>query len=68
VNTLFTWLGQTDVDNMLDDKSAAISSIAIKHPNPFDKILILADSWDEHWEKYTKWLKRRMGAIGRPDH
>lgn len=67
MNTLFSWLGQTDVNNMREDKNAAISQIAIKHSNPFDKILILADSWDEHWENYTKWLKRRMALIGRPD-
>jgi transcriptional regulator with PAS, ATPase and Fis domain len=67
VNTLLTWLGQTDVDNMLKDKNAAISSIAIQHSNSFDKILILSNAWDEHWEKYIKWLKRRMGTIGRPE-
>jgi len=67
LNTLFSWLGQTDVNNMLDDNNAAISQIATKHPNPFDKILILASTWDEHWENYVKWLKCRMATIGRPD-
>lgn len=66
MNTLFTWLGKTDVDNMLQDKNAAISAIAKGHDKPFDKIVILANAWDESWHRYETWLTKRMGIISRP--
>ena len=67
MNTLLTWLGKTDIDNMQQDQNAAISSIAIKNPKQFDKIVILSNAWDSHWDSYVKWLKLRMLRMGRPD-
>jgi len=51
---------------MQQDKHAAISTIATKHDKPFDRIVILSNAWDEQWDKYTKWLTKRMATIGRP--
>ncbi len=64
--TLLTWLGKTDVQNMLQDKNAAISSIVLKNSKPFDRIVILANSWDEHWSLYESWLKKCLAAVERP--
>lgn len=66
MNTLFTWLGKTDLDNMQRDENAAISSIAKGHTQPFDRIVILANAWDESWHRYESWLSKRMGIISRP--
>lgn len=64
--TLLTWLGKTDVQNMLQDKNAAISSIVQKNSEPFDRIVILASSWSEHWPRYESWLKDRLTIAERP--
>ena len=65
---LLTWLGKTDIDNMLQDKNAAISTIALKNTNPFDRIVILSNSWSEQWPKYESWLKKRLATAERPYH
>jgi len=67
VSTLLTWLGKTDIDNMQQDQNAAISTIAIKNHQQFDKFVILSNAWDSHWDSYVKWLKLRMLRMGRPD-
>lgn len=67
MNTLLTWLGKTDIDNMQQDQNAAISTIAIKNHQQFDKIVILSNAWDSHWDSYVKWLKLRMLRMGRPE-
>ncbi|MBW8190290.1 sigma 54-interacting transcriptional regulator [Neiella marina] len=64
--TLLSWLGKTDLDNMSQDSSAAIASIALKHEQPFEQILILANAWDEKWHQYEEWLKRRLATLSRP--
>ncbi|MCL1079765.1 hypothetical protein D5R81_16965 [Parashewanella spongiae] len=55
MNTFFTWLGQADLTNMQQDKNASISSIATKSEQHFDKIVILANTWDEQWHLYENW-------------
>ncbi|RYV01894.1 hypothetical protein SOPP22_12090 [Shewanella sp. OPT22] len=66
MNTFFTWLGQADLTNMQQDKNASISSIATKNDQHFDKIVILANTWDEQWHLYENWLKKRMAIASRP--
>lgn len=54
------------MDNMQQDKSAAIASIATGHAQPFDRIVILANTWEEKWHRYEEWLGRRLGIRSRP--
>jgi hypothetical protein len=63
---LLSWLGKTDVDNMQADQLAAIATLATKHKEPFDKVLILANAWEEHWHNYEKWLNKRLAVLHRP--
>ncbi|MBU2115152.1 MAG: sigma 54-interacting transcriptional regulator [Gammaproteobacteria bacterium] len=63
---LISWLGKTDIDNMQADQLAAIATLATKHTAPFDKVLILANAWEEHWHDYEKWLNKRLAVIARP--
>lgn len=63
---LISWLGKTDIDHMQVDKLAAIATLAIKYPDPFDKVLVLANSWEEHWHSYEQWLNKRLAVSGRP--
>ena len=65
MNSLFTWLGKTDVENMREGNVAAIATIALKHPEPFDKIIILANAYEVHWEKYKSWLQSKLEITGR---
>jgi transcriptional regulator with PAS, ATPase and Fis domain len=51
---------------MQQDKHAAISSIAKGHAQPFDRIVILANTWEESWSSYESWLKKKMATMGRP--
>ncbi len=66
MKVFLSWLGKTDIDNMLQDKSASISTLTTKHPVSFDEILILANSWEEHWHSFETWLSRRLALAGRP--
>lgn len=66
MNTLYTWLGFTDIRHMKDDKNAAISTLAIFNSDPFDRIVIFANSWEESWDQYERWLKKIVSRIGRP--
>lgn len=66
MKVLFTWLGKTDIENMEKDKSAAISSIALNHPDPFDKIVIISNAWDEKWHLYEEWLQGKLAKAFRP--
>lgn len=66
MNSLFTWLGKTDVENMREGNVAAIATIALKHPEPFDKVIILANAYEVHWEKYKSWLQSKLEMAGRP--
>lgn len=66
MNILLSWLGKTDIDNMQQDQLAAIATLATIHAQPFDKVLILANAWDEHWDSYEKWLKKRLAVLARP--
>ncbi len=64
--TLYTWLGKTDVDNMEKDIPTPISIIATQSPNIFNKIVILANDWDEKWIPYKEWLEKRLAKSVRP--
>uniref|UniRef100_UPI004048E3B2 sigma-54 interaction domain-containing protein n=1 Tax=Rheinheimera sp. TaxID=1869214 RepID=UPI004048E3B2 len=67
MRVLISWLGKTDVDNMLQDKLASIATLATKHSYAFDDIIILANSWQEHWQQYESWLNKRLAVLARPD-
>jgi hypothetical protein len=66
VNTLYTWLGYRDIENMKQEQNAAISSLAIFNKTPFDRIVIFANTWEESWDKYETWLRKRLSTIQRP--
>lgn len=68
MNTLFTWLGSTDLKSSNDDKEAAIATIALKSNQAFDKIVILANDWEDQWEGYLSWLKTRLIVAKRPSN
>ena len=42
MNTLYTWLGFTDIKHMKEDKNAAVSTLALFNDVPFDQIIIFA--------------------------
>lgn len=66
MNTLYTWIGNTDIDNMQQNKNAAVASLALFNKTPFDRIVIFANKWEEHWSQYEQWLKKRLSTIQRP--
>ncbi|MCL1143232.1 sigma-54 interaction domain-containing protein [Shewanella gaetbuli] len=66
MHTLLTWLGTKDLDNMLNDEHAAISSIATKSQQAFDKIVILSNKDEEKWGHFERFLKKRMTISNRP--
>jgi transcriptional regulator with PAS, ATPase and Fis domain len=66
MKVLISWLGKTDIDNMQADKLASIATLATKHTVVFDQIIILANTWDEHWQRYEEWLNKRLAILGRP--
>ncbi|TWX73805.1 sigma-54 interaction domain-containing protein [Colwellia sp. C1TZA3] len=66
MNTLYTWLGYRDVENMKQDQNAAVASLAIFNKTPFDRIVIFANTWEESWDKYETWLRKRLSTIQRP--
>lgn len=51
---------------MKEDKNAAISTLAIFNPIAFDRIVIFANTWEENWDQYERWLKKRLAPTGRP--
>lgn len=63
---LISWLGKTDIENMQSDKLASIATLATKHTVVFDQIIILANTWDEQWQRYEEWLNKRLAILGRP--
>lgn len=65
--TLLTWLGTKDLDNMLNDTNAAISILATKPEQPFDKIVILSNKDEDKWSHFERFLKKRMAIINRPN-
>ncbi|WP_445778058.1 sigma 54-interacting transcriptional regulator [Shewanella sp.] len=67
MHTLLTWLGTKDIENMLENTNAAISSIALKSPTPFDKIVILANKNEDKWSQFEHFLKKSMAIAGRSD-
>lgn len=66
MNVLISWLGKTDIDHMQVDKFASIATLATKHNVIFDRITILANNWEEHWQRYEDWLNKQLAVIGRP--
>ena len=67
MHTLLTWLGNRDLDNMQQDKNAAIAGLAVKANPPFDKIVIRANDKEESWYRFESFLKKRLATIGRPN-
>ena len=67
VTTLYTWIGNTDIENMQQNEHAAISTIALQNPKPFDRIFIFANAWEKDWKPYEKWLVKRLKEAGRPN-
>lgn len=67
MHTLLTWLGTKDLDNMLNDTNAAISTIATKSEQPFDKIVILSNKDEDKWSHFERFLKKRMAIVNRPN-
>lgn len=66
MHILLTWLGTKDIDNMLEDRLAAIASIAVKSKIPFDKIVILANQREEVWSEFENFIQKRLAIAGRP--
>ena len=66
MNTLYTWLGYTDIKHMKEGKNAAISTLAIFNEVAFDRIVVFANTWDESWDAYERWLKKSLALTGRP--
>ncbi|MEC8350887.1 MAG: sigma-54-dependent Fis family transcriptional regulator, partial [Pseudomonadota bacterium] len=66
MHTLFTWLGNRDIENMEQEQSAAIVSLATKSEIPFDKIVILSNKDEAKWDSFERFLKKRMAMISRP--
>lgn len=66
MQVLFTWLGTRDIDNMLQNKLAAIAALAIKSEKPFDKILILANQREEVWHEFESFIQKRLAVAARP--
>lgn len=64
--TFFSWLGRTDLNRMQESAPASIATLALKHPTPFDKIVILGNTWEGEWEKFTSWLSFSLERAGRP--
>ena len=66
MNILLSWLGTRDIDNMLQDKFAAIAAVAVKSEKPFDKIVILANQREEVWSEFENFIQKRLAIAGRP--
>lgn len=66
MNTLLTWLGNRDIENMEQEQNAAIVSLATKSKVPFDKIVILSNKDEAKWDSFERFLKKRMAMISRP--
>lgn len=66
MHTLLTWLGNRDLENMEQEQNAAIVTLATKSTTPFDKIVILANKDENKWDKFERFLKKRMAMINRP--
>ncbi|MBY6093972.1 sigma-54 interaction domain-containing protein [Ferrimonas balearica] len=64
--TLISWLGKADIDHMKLDHNAALASIALKSATPFDRIIIFGSAWEEDWEPYKAWLRKRLAVANRP--
>ncbi len=67
MHILLTWLGTKDIDNMSEDKLAAIASIAVKSKTPFDKIVILANQREEVWSAFEHFIRKRLAVARRPE-
>jgi len=66
LHTLLTWLGNRDLENMQQGKTAAIATIALKAQPHFDKIVILSNDKEETWSGFESFLSKRLAASGRP--
>lgn len=62
--TLLSWLGRKDLDHMKADKPASIATIALKG-KVLDRIIILANAWDDEWHDYQDWLMKKLACAGR---
>lgn len=67
MHTLLTWLGTKDLENMLVEAHAAISTIALKSTISFDKIVILSNKDEDKWNQFERFLQKRMAIANRPN-
>ena len=67
MHTLLTWLGTKDLENMLVEAHAAISTIALKSTISFDKIVILSNKDEDKWNQFECFLQKRMAIANRPN-
>jgi transcriptional regulator with PAS, ATPase and Fis domain len=66
MNVLVSWLGSADLQLMKEDKSGALASIAFLPEKPFDKIIIMANDWEQDWAPYQHWLRGKLAKSNRP--
>jgi transcriptional regulator with PAS, ATPase and Fis domain len=66
MDILLSWLGSADIKLMEEDQMGALASIALSGTTSFDKIIILANAWDDKWHSYADWLNRKLAIAGRP--
>lgn len=64
--TLLSWLGKADIEHMRKDQAAALASIALKSSTLFDRIIIMGSGWEDDWEPYRQWLKKKLAIAQRP--
>ena len=60
MNVLFTWFGNTDHNNFLNDKHASISTILTNNQQQFDEVHILDNQFKNDWTKYKQWLAKKL--------
>jgi len=64
MHTLFSWLGNKDIENMLDGEAAAIATTIAKSEKPVDKVVILANQYKEEWQKFKCFLQETANKRG----
>lgn len=64
MHTLFSWLGNRDIENMLDGQPAAIATTIAKSETPVDKVVILANQYKEEWQKFKRFLQETAKKRG----
>jgi transcriptional regulator with PAS, ATPase and Fis domain len=67
MNTMLTWLGKADIENMENGEPAALANIALQHNPPFDNIIILANSWKDKTADFQAGLSSMLAQNNRHD-